>query len=207
MRSIDAEHWTADFQLARALWEAYQEEVREGVHVVCLGDPREPFDRTVLEIGDELSRYHPHVYGVPEEPVTRETLRQVTEAHLDAWSKGFLIAIAGTVGSETGARVRVLTGDGVRDGIGVPVWSGRNGDPGDSGDPEAGASGDPEGWVLYPDAAVLAVVARPASDGGGLEPVPERHRRKCRDAIIDGILRLYFRLGHDHTRHMGRRRR
>jgi len=194
VRIIDAEHWTADFQLARALWEAYQEEVREGVHVVCLGDPGEPFDRTALEIGDELSRYHPHVYGFPESPVTRETLRQVTEARLDAWSKGFLIAIAGTAAPEPGARVRVLTGDSLSDGIGAPVWDGQK------------DGIDPDGWVLFPDAAVLAVVARPAPDGDALEPVPERQRRKCRDAIIDGILRLYFRLGHDHTRYAGRRR-
>lgn len=201
-RTINAGHWTADFQLARAFWEAYQEGPTADVHVVCLGDPDEPLDGTALEIAAELARYHPNVYGTPARPVTRENLRHVAETHLDEWANGFLIAVAATWDAEAAAQVQVVAGEPLERGVQPPDWH-RLRKPVDDGREEAP---EEEAWILYPDVAVLPVVARPTPEGA-LAPVAEKLRRKCRDAVIDGILRFYFKMGYDHTRYTGRRGR
>lgn len=205
---IDAGHWTADFQLARALWEVYQEEPGREVHVVCLGDPRQPWDGPVLEVGAELSRYHPNVYGTPAYPVTAANLRDVTESHMDAWATSLLIAVAaswadGLRGEEPGM-IKVVTGKPLEAGIRPPDWEKAVApvdEPRESGNgvwPSAGEGPEDEGWVLYPDVAIIPTVARADPDGGWV-PARKSVQRRCRDAIIDGLLRFYFKMGYDHT--------
>src|SRR5690606_39087714 len=105
--------------------------------------------------------------------------------------------------------IRVYPGESLSGGVRVPDWS-RGVPPvtlvDKAGEPaqEAAEPVDDDGLVLYPDVAVVPVLAAYDPETG-FRSVSEGRRRKCRDAIIDGILRLYFRTGHDHTRIAARR--
>ena len=145
-----------------------------------------------------------------DEPMTEATLPHVPEDDLARWERAFLIVVAATwaaEGEEDGV-IRVYPGEALPGGVRVPDWS-RGRPPvtnaAQVGEPALGAAdAADDGLVLYPDVALVPVLAAWDPEAG-FRWLPESRRRKCRDAIIDGILRLYFRTGHDHTRVAARR--
>lgn len=217
MQWVDASHWTADFQLARVFWEAWREGSWESVHVVCLGDPSFPFDVPILEVGQELRRYHPHVYGTPDRPLSRSTVYEMVQSHGDAWARGLLIAVAAGVSYEGDTRIGVLTGQEVAVGVQPPDWDRQPPQlavpllPQPFSSPEgatvSGSEDDPaEGadWVVFPDVIVLPVVARWEGDVPRL--LHRSRLKKVRDVTIDAMLRFYLKIGHDHTLYQQQRR-
>lgn len=200
MRWLDASHWTADFQLARVFWEAYQEGPWEGVHVICLGDPAFAFDGPILEVGEELRRYHPNVYGTPDRPLSRSTVYPAAQVHSASWERGLLIAVAAGVAGEDGSRIGVLAGPEASVGVQPPAWDhrppllavpslqqgGTIAQPSETGD-----------WLIFPDVIVLPVVARWEGDVPRL--LVRSQLNKVRDVTIDAVLRFYMKIGHDHT--------
>ncbi|MEW6045922.1 MAG: DUF1256 domain-containing protein [Bacillota bacterium] len=201
--TVDSSHWTADFRLARLLEYAYHKTGRrQPVVVVGMGLSLDRPSTVGPTVAAELAKVHPYVFGQAGQPVARHNLDTVFFHITQEFPSSFVIVVDGT------------TGEAEEDGH-VIAWS-ASVEPDEDflaarqalGAARLRRPGFPTALDEHqvPRTATLGtdIAALPAHVGlvGVLGPVvgsPSEHNRRfasaC-DAIIDGILRFFYRTGH-----------
>ncbi len=200
--TVDSSHWTADFRVARLLHYVHTRlGRRQPVVVVGMGLSLDRPGTIGPTVAAEIARVHPYVFGRPEGPVARHNLEGVFFHITREFPNSFVLAVDGATGSAE------------EDGL-IIAWS-----PGVEPDEEFVEARQALGAAIgrrpaFPSALDEHEVPRTITVGtelarlpihvglvgvvGPMVGSPSEHARRWRatcDAIIDGILRFFYRAG------------
>lgn len=178
--SIDTAKWTSDWAIGREITAAYEDSRQEQFCIVCIGDPSTPSGFLVEPVGDELSKYHPYVFGTTTAPVHAGNLAEQMETHGALWRSSFLLVLAPK--------------GGLAEEIGMIVPS-RMGWAADADVPPVG------NMTLY------TTIFFEGMEEAGVPANPHLERRALQAAhmLVDGVLRFFHRIEYDHTAYGQRR--
>lgn len=200
--TVDSSHWTADFRLARLLEYAYSKTGRrQPVVVVGMGLSLDRPSSIGPTVATELARVYPYVFGHDGHPVARHNLQAVFFHITQEFPQSFIIVTDGT------------TGESEEDGH-VIAWSATVEPDEDFLTARQALGAAPHGRRSFPTALNEQQIPRTATVGTDIATLPVHvgligvvgpvvgpssvHNRRfaatC-DAIIDGILRFFYRTG------------
>lgn len=176
--TIDAGKWTSDWYVGREIFTAYDDNRKENLCIICLGDPGTPGGYLVKPVGEALAEYHPNVFGTLDEPVHEGNLAERWADHGPLWRSSFQIVIAPKGGDD--------------DDIGFIVPSRAPWVP-KQPIPDVPPLGH---IVLYP------TVFFEGLEEAGVPANPHLERRAAQAAhvVVDGVLRFFHKIEYDHTR-------
>lgn len=193
---VNTYNWTADYQISRYLFSAYADVRAQHVAVAAITRLELDEGDAMQAAADELKRYHPAVDGTSREPIMPD--------EMDRWLK--------RVKSQPDVLAVVLDvapAPSQEHGI---LWLGGPAIPTDTEDDAMATAAleweltgtpyipqiDPVGDVML----VALLDADRSNDSAGANKGNSRsHRRRlqaCTDMVVDGLLRFYAKIGHDH---------
>ncbi|HEY8498257.1 MAG TPA: DUF1256 domain-containing protein [Limnochordales bacterium] len=201
--TVDSSHWTADFRLARLLEYVYAKTGRrQPVVVVGLGLSLDRPGSVGPTVATELAKVYPYVFGQEGHPVARHNLEAVFFRITQEFPQSFIIVADGTSGeSEEDGHVIAWSATvepdedflAARQALGAAAGAGRRSFPSALDERQV-----PRTATLGTDIATLpAQVGLIGVVGPVVGPASVHNRRfaaTC-DAIIDGILRFFYRTG------------
>ncbi|WP_324716643.1 DUF1256 domain-containing protein [Carboxydochorda subterranea] len=200
--TVDSSHWTADFRLARLLEYVYARTGRgRPVVVVGMGLSLDGPGTIGPTVASELAKVHPYVFGQTGQPVARHNMAGVFFHITQEFPHSFVLVVDGT------------TGEAEEDGH-VIAWSGMVEPDEEFLEARQALGAVVSGRPAFPTALDERQVPRTVTIGADLASLPvhvgligvvgplvgsaSAHERKLAttcDAIIDGILRFFYRTG------------
>ena len=201
--TVDSSHWTADFRLARLLEYVYVKTGRrQPVVVVGLGLSLDRPGSVGPTVATELAKVYPYVFGHGGHEVARHNVEATFFRITEEFPQSFVVVVDGTSGeSEEDGHVIAWSASvepdeefmTARQALGAAVGGGRRGLPSPLDERQV-----PRTATLGTDiATVPAQVGLIGVVGPVVGPASAHQRRfmaTC-DAIIDGILRFFYRTG------------
>lgn len=200
--TVDSSHWTADFRLAKLLEYVYGKTGRRSpVVLVGMGLSLDRPGTIGPTVAEEIAKVHPYVFGRPGDAVARHNLQPVFFHITQEFPTAFVIVVDGT------------TGQSQEDGH-IIAWSSTVEPDEEFMEARHALGAASEARPGFPTALDEHQVPRTVTVGTELAMLPLHvglvgvvgpvvgsagaHARRLAstcDAIIDGILRFFYRTG------------